>query len=80
MDHKGIIRSIKYRDTQNQNLKNTDQSSPEFAEHKQNSAAYNELLKQATWEAKTTYYENELHKNCTNMRKMWNTISESIHK
>ena len=31
-------------------------------------------------EAKTMYYNNEFNKNRSNMRKMWNTISEIIHK
>ena len=37
-------------------------------------------LSEAAREAKTTYYENQFHKNRTNMRKMWNTISEIIHE
>ena len=73
-------RSIKYRDLLYRILKNTDQSSSDFAVFKQNLAVCNILLKKAMIEAKTTSYENEINRNRTNMRKMWNTISEIIHK
>ena len=47
---------------------------------KQNLTVYNQLLKKSIREAKTIYYNNEFNQNRSNMRKMWNTISEIIHK
>ena len=55
-------------------------NSPSYATIKQNLIVYDQLLKESIREAKTINYNNEFNQNRTNMGKMWNTISEIIHK
>ena len=76
----GIIKSIKFRDKLYKEMKSLDPNSSSYFTTKQNLSVYNQLLKKSIREAKTIYYNNEFNKNRSNMRKMWNTISEIIHK
>ena len=61
-------------------MRSLNTNSPSYATIKQNLTVYNQLLKKSIREAKTIYYNNEFNQNRSNMRKMWNTISEIIHK
>ena len=79
MDKKnGIIKSLKFRGNLNKEIKSLDPNSSSYFTTKQDLSVYNQLLK--IREAKTMYYNNEFNKNRSNMRKMWNTLSEIIHK
>ena len=75
----GIIKSLKFRDKLHKEMRSLNTNSPSST-IKQNLAVYNLLLKKSIREAKTIYYNNEFNQNRSNMRKMWNTISEIIHK
>ena len=76
----GIIKSLKFRDKLYKEMRSLNTNSPSYATIKQNLTVYNQLLKKSIREAKTIYYNNEFNQNRSNMRKMWNTISEIIHK
>ena len=76
----GIIKSLKFRDKLYKEMRSLNTNSPSYATIKQNLTVYNQLLKKLIREAKTIYYNNEFNQNRSNMRKMWNTISEIIHK
>ena len=74
------IKSPKFRDKLYKEMRYLNTSSPSYATIKQNLTVYNQLLKKSIREAKTIYYNNEFNQNRSNLRKMWNTISEIIHK
>ena len=76
----GIIKSLKFIDKLYKEMRSLNTNSPSYATIKQNLTVYNQLLKKSIREAKTIYYNNEFNQNRSNMRKMWNTISEIIHK
>ena len=73
----GMIKSLKFRDKLYKEMRSLNTNSPSYATIKQNLTVYNQLLKKSIREAKTTYYNNEFNQNRSNMRKMWNTISET---
>ena len=76
----GIIKSIKYKDRLYKRLRTLDQLSPNYGIAKQNLTVYSKILKKTIREAKIEYYNGEFNKHKSDMRKMWNNISEIICK
>ena len=70
---------LKFRDKLYKEMISLNTNSLSYATIKQNLTVYNQSLKKSI-KAKTMYYNNEFNQNRPNMRKMWNTISEIIHK
>ena len=75
-----IIKSLKFRDKLYKKMKSLDPNSSSYFQQSKIYPSTINCWKKSIREAKTMYYNNEFNTNRSNMRKMWNTISEIIHK
>ena len=74
----GVIKSIKYRDKLDRNLKNASKDSISYVELKNRLGVYNKILKKAIREAKYIYYNRQFEEIRTNVRKTWSIMNEII--
>ena len=76
----GLIRSIKYRDNLNLELKKLPSDTEDYAIKKQNLKVFNSILKRSIREAKVSYYEHIFEKYKNDMKNTWKNISSLLSK
>ena len=74
----GIMRSIKFKDKLYKRVKSTPSNNPLHQVLKQNLTTYHNILKTVIKNAKMKYYENEFHKNTSDIKKTWSVINSVI--
>ena len=75
---RGIIHSIKFRDSLYKRLKNTVDSDPIYETLKTNLKTYNRILKQMIRSAKRLHYETLFKKYRNDIKKTWDSIKEVV--
>ena len=76
----GILRSIKFRDNLYAKLKKAPPDSRNYESLKNNYNVYNKLLNELVKEAKIVFYDNELKKHSSDLKKTWSTINRIISR
>ena len=77
---KGILKSIKYRDSLYKKIKLTQIGSVEYNTNRINLRTYNKILKRSIRIAKINYYSSCFNKYKNDIKKTWQTISEIMNK
>ena len=77
---KGIIHSIKFRDTLFKKFKSTAAHSGEFVRIKNDLCTYNRILKKTIRQAKLNFYNTVFEKCKTNPKETWKTINGIIKR
>ena len=77
---KGLIKSIKFRDTLYRKLKKTPSTSQQYDTLKINLSTYNQMLRRMIRQAKELYYANIFNKYKNDIKNTWLSIKQLINK
>ena len=77
---KGILKSIKYRDSLYKKIKISQIGTVEYNTNKINLCTYNKILKRSIRIAKINYYSSCFNKYKNDIKKTWQTISDIMNR